>query len=296
MLSFSIWLIHNLSQNYAEVVNVPVIAESNIEGRASRSSAPVTISVRCRANGFRLVRLQKPRRPMTLFVQASDMVLKDADTYIISASGLYGYMAGMLGDGVSVEAVMHDAEFKFARENFRKVPVVPVKVISCKPQYTTVGAMRIVPDSVLVYGDPARLESIDAVFTRSIAHSELGHSVKGQVKLESPSGVRLSEDSANYSVEVSRYVELHSAVTVSCRNVPAGTKLAVYPGKVDVTVRCRFPVGTDPFASAEFYVDYREFTHSRTGRCIVRADGLGDGLIDCAIVPEVCECVFESNE
>ena len=38
LLAFSIWLIHNLSLNYTQVIAVPVTARSNIEGHQELSS------------------------------------------------------------------------------------------------------------------------------------------------------------------------------------------------------------------------------------------------------------------
>ena len=57
LFSAMIWLMYNLSQSYSEIVSIPVVAESNIEGRARRSSSEMTVSAMVKAPGFRLLKL-----------------------------------------------------------------------------------------------------------------------------------------------------------------------------------------------------------------------------------------------
>ena len=46
LLAFSIWLIHNLSLNYTQVIAVPVTARSNIEGHQELSSNSCEVAAR----------------------------------------------------------------------------------------------------------------------------------------------------------------------------------------------------------------------------------------------------------
>ena len=47
--------------------------------------------------------------------------------------------------------------------------------------------------------------------------------------------------------------------------------------------RCVFPLTADPAGQVQFYIDWQDFTGSRTGRCVARCDGLPDGVIDYVI-------------
>ena len=63
------------------------------------------------------------------------------------------------------------------------------------------------------------------------------------------------------------------------------------PNKVKVVFRCVFPIMSDPRQTAGCYVDYREFSKSMTGKCIIRCDNLPKGVISVSVEPEVAECV-----
>lgn len=292
LLSFGIWLIYNLSQDYTALVGVDIIAESSIEGRSDVSSSEVHVDVNCRSTGFRIARLNmQRRRPVRVFFDPSDLQYEKGDEFSIPQAAFHRYVPVIFGDGVTVDAVVSgNVSFRFAAQNCKKVPVRAVKTVSYRSQYMPAGPMTTVPDSVMVYGDPARLESIDAVMTRPINLGEVRSSVHGTARLEAPSGVRLAFGEVTYQLDVSRFVEIHSTSAVGRRNVPAGHDLSVFPSTVDVTFCCAFPVVADP-SSAQFYVDYREFASSMSGACVVRFDHLPEGVLSVKVDPQVCECV-----
>ena len=291
-LSASIWLIYNLSQAHTDIVSQEVVAESNIEGRAGRSSDAVTMSARCTASGFRLLRIALRRGGTVVWFSADDLAHSDGDYYSISSSQLLRYTESIFGPGVKVESFLFDrASFRFIPENNKKVPVRPVKLLSFRPQYSQASQLLVRPDSVIVYGPSEVIGRIEEVYTRTISLSDIHSNSHGEARLETPTGVRLSDDKVEYSFEVSRYVELKASLPIAVRNVPAGIILRSYPTTAEVVFRCVFPIITDPTGIVGCYVDYDEFQGSITGRCVVRHDPLPKGVMECRIDPQVVECV-----
>lgn len=294
LLSAVIWLFHNLSQQYADIVNVTVIPSSNIAGRAEKASSEVTVSARCKASGWRLIALGRDRRSRKVFFDSSDFVKSTDDNFTINAGNLFKYAKDIFGDDVTVESFVTDAvSVKFLAENHKKVPVMAVMTATYKAQYMAKGPAVMVPDSVILYGDDDRLASIDAVYTRQMNFKDLRSSVHTDVRLEKPASVRMSHEKATCSLEVTRFVELRSRVSIGTRNVPAHTHLTVLPSSADVVYRCVFPMTANPVDRAEFYVDYKDFARSIGGSCLIHYDGIPDGVIDVKTDPEFCECVAD---
>lgn len=296
LLSAGIWLIHNLSLTYVEVVSVPVIAQSNLDGRASTSSTDNSVVARVKASGFRLARFSgKHRRPVAVNFDASDFRHIKGDVYVIQASSLQKYVKEIFGDVENVESFITESmEFSFAEATHRKVPVRQVASFTFAEQYTATSAMTMKPDSVTLYGELSRLDNIEYVLTRPISMKDLSSNVHGVVKLEIPKGLRASTTEVNYSLDVSRYVEIKAEVPVYTANVPSNVDLAVLPSKATVTFRCLFPATTDPSVNSRFYVDYQDFAKSMTGRCVARVSGLPAGVIDYRMDPEVFDCVLKT--
>ena len=149
---------------------------------------------------------------------------------------------------------------------------------------------------MLVYGEPSRLENVTSVSTKPLDLDDLRNSTHGKVKLEAPSGVRLSDEEAVYSLDVTRYVEIRSEVRIETRNVPARVDLAVLPSTATAVFRCIFPTTADPAAQTTFYIDYRDFAGSLSGRCVAHCEGLPSNVIDYTLSPEVFDCLVRTSE
>ncbi len=297
MLSAGIWLIHNLSQTYVNLVSVPVVAESNLPGHAGLSSSDATISAMVRGSGFRHAGLsRRHRRPERVAFDAADFRQEGDNLFVIPVPKLYEYASAIFGEGISVESFVSEApRFVFQEVGYKKVPVRKVQALTFESQYMPLHPMRISPDSVLVYGEASRLENIEQVLTRPIDLWGLRNSVHGSVKLEIPSGVRLSDTEVVYSMDVVRYVETSSRVEIQTKNVPRGQELVVLPPKAEVVFKTVFPVGTDPARKAVFYVDYNDFAGSITGRCVPHVEGLPSGVISWKMTPETFDCIERNS-
>ena len=294
LLAFSIWLIHNLSLQYSQVMSVPVNAESNIDGHSAHSANSCVIVARCRTTGFNLVksRFDSRRRVKSVYFSPDDLHQVSGEVYSITANELGGYVNDIFGDDIQLESIVSsNVEFRFPYENHKKVPVVLNSTISYRPQYMAVGGIVTIPDSVTVYGEPLRLSNIDKVVTSNVTLEDLSSSAHGVASLEAPSGLRLSHSEVSYTLEVSRYVEVEAEVEISVRNVPAGKELSVFPSVATAVFRCAFPLSVDPSDYAQFYIDYYDFARSINGRCVPHAASIPSGVLDYSLEPQVFECI-----
>lgn len=295
MLALGIWLVHNLTLRYSAIMNVTVTAVSNIQGRAAESSNSAVITARCRASGFRLLRSSRNEdKTYKVYFNPEEFVKGDSDTYYLSSNALASYVPDIFGEDVQLESfVTQNAIFRFPAEAFKKVPVSPRLITSFRPQYTSMGSIEFTPDSVMVYGDPNYLESIDRVFTRPLELKNLKNDAHGEIDLDVPSGLRASDQNVRYSLQVTRYVEVSSEIRIDVINLPADKFLSVYPSTAKVVFKCVFPLSADPTRNVSLYIDYEEFTQSINGRCVARISGLPSSVIDYTVDPQIIECMEE---
>lgn len=299
LLAFGIWLIHNLSLQYSDTMTVPVVAECNIEGHSNVSSTSSIIAARCRTSGFSLMRSKHKAKRNAVHIRfdSKDMHQKEGELFYITSAELGNYVTDIFGDGVRLESFLSETvQFRFPFENNKRVPVQAVTVLSFRPQFMAMAPIRLQPDSVTVYGEPYHLENIDRVFTRTIDLMNLKSSAHGSVKLDPIAGVRMSDSEVNYTLDVTRYVEISTEVGVTPRNVPAGVKLSVYPSTAKVVYKCAFPLSRDPEEEVSFYIDYHDFEKSLGGRCVAHPSKIPQGVIEYSIDPEVFDCVEEGRQ
>ena len=298
LLAFSTWLIHNLSLKYNDFLTVQVTAECSIDGHSNLSSNQCQVLARCRATGYNVIRhdLFGSRRERVVVFKPETMRPYRGDVYYITPSELQEYSHLIYGDDVTVEYFATDTLFfTFPEVDYKKVPVHPVSSISYKEQYTGVGDLRVLPDSVTIYGELNLIGNIDKVYTKPLKMSGLSTDVQGVVELEPIMDVRFSASEVSYSQNVSRYVEISTVVKVESRNVPADKEMVLLPSRVQATMKCFFPLKGEPAESMELYVDYADFEKTVSGKCPVRSLTLPEGVISYELDPFYVECIVRDR-
>lgn len=293
LLAFSIWLIHNLSLKYNDYLTASVEAHCNLDGYAQISSNVSQVVARCRTTGYNVISKDLSRRRVRkISFQPSSMKHMEGDTFYVTSEDLLEYAHLIYGDDVTVEYFASDTLFfRFAKVDHKKVPVVPANSISYRSQYMSVGGLDVTPDSVTIYGEPYRLETVDQVYTQPVKYTDVDADVQGVVGLERIRGVRVSETEVRYSLDVTRYVELKTRVPVSPVNLPMDKEMIVIPSSVEVSLKCSFPLIGDPAKDIGLYVDYEDFQSSLSGKCPVHIGDLPKGVITCGLEPMYVECI-----
>ena len=297
LLAFSIWLIHNLSLKYSDYISVPVKAHCSIMGHSEQSADDSEISARCRATGYKMLRsFLRQNNSVDVTFRVSDMRHKGGDIFYMTPSDLKDYAHMIFGQDVTVEYFVTDTVFfRFPYENFKKLPILPISAITYRNQYMADGKFEVSPDSVLVYGEPLRLENLHAVYTKPINYADLSKDISGIVKLERIKGVRFSQPEVRYALSVKRFVEIIRTLPVTTVNVPEGKNMLVYPSAVDVSLKCSFPLIDDPERGLRIEADYNDLQHSLGGRCLLKCTALSRGIISCETAPVSVSCIIEEK-
>lgn len=289
-----VWLIHNLSLNYSDIVQSKIQAECNIDGFSESSEAPAEIAVRCDMPGFRMIYLKRSSHTAkSIRIAADDMHFKEDELFYMTASDLTKYFHEIFGENARLEYFVTDTVFfRFTRMNFKKVPVNAVSNITFKAQYMSKGDLEIQPDSVLVYGSLDRLSAISRVNTRQIVLHNISSDEYGSVLLEHPSGLRISHEKVDYSIQTVRYTENTVTLPVIMDDVPQGLDIHVIPSKAQVRVRTVFPSDYS-FENAYVRISYNDFADSVSGKCTGELSGTSSEVLHWEITPEVFECLIQ---
>jgi hypothetical protein len=294
LLAFGIWLLYNMNQSYSATLQSRVYVKSNLPGYFPKSSDPVTVEARCRATGYDMLRNRRRMRSKSVTIQVDpDQLTEEGEgVFVLSSNALGAHIGELFGSEVRLESFISPTySFRFPQENHKTVPVIPVSYLTFRPQFMLRDRLRLQPDSVIVYGEPAYLENVERIYTHKISASNLHASKVGNVALECPRGVRLSDTEVGFTINVTRYVEIKKNVSLSVRNAPSGKELSIFPSTAEVSFRCVFPMASDRTSEMQFYIDYNDYLYSVSGKCVPRTDELSPGVINWSVQPEVFECV-----
>lgn len=296
LLAFSIWMIHNLSLGYSDFITSPTRVSCNLEGHAPVSANSCDVVARCRTSGYNILKAAYfGGGGRVIDVPKSELHHQYGEIYYITKEQLNEYAHLIYGEKVNVEYFISDTLFyRFPFENHKKVPVHPVHILNFAPQYMSRGRLAVEPDSVIIYGDPLHLNNVDRVFTETIKLDNLKSGTAGVAKIEKIKGLRISDETVHYNIDVSRFVEVKTEVFLKAKNVPSDKEMMIYPSRMDVTIRCNFPFVED-LSQVSFYIDYNDFISSKSGKCLPYPENLPDGVLDYTYYPEVFECVVNEK-
>ena len=220
----------------------------------------------------------------------------DSERFFVTGDKLVEYSHLIFGEDITVDHYISDTLFfRFPSVNHKKVPVVPVSILTYKGQYMARGPLDMTPDSVVVAGDPYLLETVKQVYTTPIRHFEISENISGLAGIEPIKGVNIQAKEVYYSMDVVRYVEFVSEVHVEAVNVPAGKAMMIFPSVVTLRMRCEFPLMDDAEGQQTVYVDYNDFKTSLGGNCPVRVKNLPKGILSYDVEPVSVRCVEESR-
>ena len=297
LLAFSVWMIHNLSLKYNANLSAKVIAICSLDGHENVSAATAEALARGRATGYNIIESYiKARRPVKVEFNPSVMQRYDSERFFVTGDKLVEYSHLIFGEDITVDHYISDTLFfRFLSVNHKKVPVVPVSILTYKGQYMARGPLDMTPDSVVVAGDPYLLETVKQVYTTPIRHFEISENISGLAGIEPIKGVNIQAKEVYYSMDVVRYVEFVSEVHVEAVNVPAGKAMMIFPSVVTLRMRCEFPLMDDAEGQQTVYVDYNDFKTSLGGNCPVRVKNLPKGILSYDVEPVSVRCVEESR-
>ena len=297
LLAFSVWMIHNLSLKYNANLSAKVIAICSLDGHENVSAATAEALARGRATGYNIIESYiKARRPVKVEFNPSVMQRYDSERFFVTGDKLVEYSHLIFGEDITVDHYISDTLFfRFPSVNHKKVPVVPVSILTYKGQYMARGPLDMTPDSVVVAGDPYLLETVKQVYTTPIRHFEISENISGLAGIEPIKGVNIQAKEVCYSMDLVRYVEFVSEVHVEAVNVPAGKAMMIFPSVVTLRMRCEFPLMDDAEGQQTVYVDYNDFKTSLGGNCPVRVKNLPKGILSYDVEPVSVRCVEESR-
>lgn len=296
VLAFVVWLVHNLSCEYSAVVQRGVVAVCEIDGHSNTSEDIVEVAASCQMAGIDILgaRIAGRRHPRTLEIARDDMHHLKGDVFYMTSNDLNKYFHAIFREKSRLEYFVTDTVyFTFNSVIYKKVPVIVTSNITFKPQYMAVGGLKVVPDSVLVYGESVVLDAVNAVTTELVRWDGLDSDVFGKVKIRPARDIRISAKEVDYSVNVVRYVQREEQLPVRIFNVPRGVNVKVFPSSATVRYRMKFP--SDVSLGRTFVrVEYSDFVQSISGKCVGTLSRVPADVISYQIEPQVFDAMVEA--
>lgn len=233
VFSIALWGSVSLSGEYFTTLKIPIkfvdLPENYAVGEASANEISVTV----KAQGWEL----------------SKLTLGTGVDFNVSAENRSGQRKVLIRDEIInnswvggniqlVEVNPAQVEFKVEKIIGKKVPIGSRITAGFKNGYAAVSDLKMLPDSVMIYGAQSIIRSIDTIVTESAEFKDLDANLNSVINLQEIDGVTLGNNQCSLELAVQKIVDkTFDNLPVETRNVPHSRELILFPGRISVTLR-----------------------------------------------------------
>ncbi len=240
-LSTGFWFLNALQKDYTTTIEYPVKFTNIPKGYVLKDNRNKLLQLKVNAGGFNILRYHLSTSFDTKTISVSEMKqLRDdnkAGFYLLS-SKFFRSLNGQLSSGLRLLEISPDTLFiNLSPLKIKKVPVSTNIKTLFEKQYLQGGQLIVNPDSVIVSGDAAIVDSIQEVFTKYTVFNDLKDTLITKLSLEKIEGVKLSASSAYVTIPVEPFTESTISVPIIARNVPDTFQLKAFPPEITVSFR-----------------------------------------------------------
>ena len=298
LLAAILWFLNALNKEYATEVAYPVKYGDIPKGKVLISEMPREIVLEIKAHGFALLRhkLSTSFLPVVLNVHSELLQKDDVMEKEVNMAEIKERVSAQFHSDIQILRVKPESiHLKFARLASKKVPVVHHARYSLRSQYILEEGITVTPDSVLVEGPAAIVDTLRAAHLLPQTLNDLHKSVARDVPLANIPGARPLVEDARVSIKVERSTEGKRNLPVSARSLPPNSSIRVFPATVEVT----YHVGLsryDQVRDSDFLltVDYLQASRS-SGALEVKVEKAPAFISNLIISPERVEFLVEQN-
>lgn len=294
-----LWYLNKLSYEYTVDVNFPVRFENTPSGKILVGEPPKHVSLNVRGFGYTLLKYKVNAKlsPITINLQSSG-ILKEQDDdqkFMLITNRSRHLFSGYLSSDLILERVSPDTIFlQFTNLAERKVAVKPQVDYTLKKQFMASGDVSVVPDSVVLTGPQAIIDTIFHVQTDKHIFTDLDRTITTKLRLTTIPQVSFSHRMAEVKIPVERYTEANFALPIEIRNLPDSLRLIILPRFVQVKCNVRLSEyhNLEHFGVTA-YVDFNETGQMIGNRLIIKVEREDHVVSNLGFEPNYVEYFIE---
>jgi len=267
-LSTIFWFLKALDNELTANITFPIKYIHHRQDIEMIGEIPKTLTLNLSGHGFKLLKhfIISKNTPIILRIVALD--LNNHPTvkgkYYVLTQYLKENIQRQIGENVTLNYIVPDTLFfTFSPVVTKKVKVVPDLKLDLLKQFMLEGDIISVPDSIIVSGPKAIIDSINCVKTEKYELSGIFRSFSKELELIKTKDVKYETDKVNITVPVEKYTQASIKVPIRTINVPDSLKLITNPLYINIIYR----VSMKNYKKINKYqfsvvVDYNEISQS----------------------------------
>lgn len=292
------WFLNALNKDYTAEISYPVKYTNFPKGKFLVSELPQDFILEVRANGFALLgyKISTSFLPITFNVNAySNHMLEKSDIleYTLNTLEIKDKISSQLNSEIKLLNIFPETiDFRFSKQASKTVAIAPLVRYTLRKQYILRNTISTEPDSILVSGPEANIDTLRCAYTQPIILKELDHDISRNVTLSELPGINYEQEVVKVSIQVERFTEAKRTIPISVENLPDSLNIRLFPNHISLT----YNVGLSKYdqlldTDFTFVVDYNQC--STSSLLTVKARKIPPFIENLAFFPQKVEYILE---
>ena len=223
------WILMQLGKTYVYTFKVPV-SYQNLPPEYYKGFLPNdTVSVKLRLSGFKILRYKMLKPTLNIDVQKSGML----DKHLWHTTNHLSKIEALFDENTHIISVSPKRlSLKIKAVHKKQVPVYPDVSITFKAGFKNKQKAVWQPDSLWLFGQPAVLDTIVQVRTKTYRFDKINHDIDKKLIVKPIKGVKFNTESIRYRLPVSEIIEDTLNLPVTILDKPAHSRVLLFPKKI----------------------------------------------------------------
>lgn len=290
LFSAILWGSISLSDVYYTTIDVKLKIVNIPQGYTIGSKIPDKVSLKIRGEGWKLVSSK-------IGADAEFKISADSDSgqKFISLFKNLSANQWVVSELEVIDIVPDTISLNIERIVTRKLPVEPFVTLEFKPGFGLADKIKLIPDSVTVWGPISYINSLEAVETERSKITGLNKKTEKIINLPNITGVNYNTNSIRLILDVQKIVDKEfQGIYVSVLDVPSDKEVLLIPNRISCSVRGGIEVlGSLSVEQFTAYVNYNDVVQDTIGS-IVPAVNIPDNVTLQFLKPERLRYIIKS--
>ena len=240
LISTVLWFLNALNKTYDTTINIPVSFHEMPINKYNVSELPKFFEMQINANGFTILKYKFKSKIIPLKFSAKSLDLKqsskeDTSKFYILSYKLKQKVEKQTKSDINIIKIKPDSIFfQFSQLSSKKVLVGFNAEIKLKKQFMLKDMVVIEPDSIIIQGPRAILDTIYHIDIEQLNLEALSDNINKTVKLVEPENIILSQSEVNIIITVEQYTEANLYAPIELINFPDTLDIKIFPNKVKI--------------------------------------------------------------
>lgn len=226
--------LNKLSKEHKATIQLEVIVDNVPSNKILLKQPEGFIRIFVKASGFNLIGYKIISKKIKINVASATLV--SGTSYKIDSNRLIGEFQNQLfSDTEIIEIIDKSLYIELGKIISKKIPVQLRSSISYEKGYKIKGSIKLLPDSITVFGPEDKIAKINKVDTKPLILNNIYESFDEEIDLkiiDNLKEVSISEKKINVIADVEKFTELSFLVPYKIINNHNGYSIETFPSKV----------------------------------------------------------------